>query len=88
MLLLPRHGRVWTATPEQGRLCLDHIFSLCNSESEAKKQTVSFLELQTMADEEFPTRAALLHKIGLLQVAQRPRSRYHGRLCGHRSCLP
>jgi hypothetical protein len=44
---------VWTGDPENGRLCLDHIFSLCNPVGVARK-TMSFLELQTMADEEFP----------------------------------
>lgn len=44
---------VWIGAPEKGRLCLDHIFSLCNPVGITRK-TISFLALQTMADEEFP----------------------------------
>ena len=44
---------VWIGDPEKGRRCLDHIFSLCNPVGVTRK-TMSFLELQTMADEEFP----------------------------------
>jgi hypothetical protein len=44
---------VWIGDAEKGRLCLDHIFSLCNPVGITRK-TMSFLELQTMADQEFP----------------------------------
>jgi hypothetical protein len=44
---------VWIGDSEKGRLCLDHIFSLCNPVGITRK-TMSFLELQTMADDEFP----------------------------------
>ncbi len=44
---------VWIGDPEKGRLCLDHILSLCNPVG-ITRRTMSFLELQTMADEEFP----------------------------------
>jgi len=44
---------VWTGDSEKGRRCLDHIFSLCNPVG-VTRRTLSFLELQTMADEEFP----------------------------------
>jgi len=44
---------VWIGDAEKGRLCFDHIFSLCNPVGITRK-TMSFLELQTMADEEFP----------------------------------
>jgi hypothetical protein len=44
---------VWIGDPEQGRYCLDHIFSLCNPVG-ITRRTLPFLELQTMADGEFP----------------------------------
>ena len=44
---------VWIGDAEKGRLCLDHIFSIGNPVGITRK-TVSFLELQTMADDEFP----------------------------------
>jgi len=44
---------VWIGDPEKGRLCLDHILSLCNPVG-VTRRTMSFVELQTMADEEFP----------------------------------
>jgi hypothetical protein len=44
---------VWVGDTKNGRACLDHIFSLCNPVAVTRKN-ISFLALQTMADEEFP----------------------------------
>ncbi|MGA8432761.1 MAG: FAD-dependent oxidoreductase [Candidatus Sulfotelmatobacter sp.] len=44
---------VWTGVPEVGRPYLEHALSLCSSDSVSKK-TISFLQLQTMADSDFP----------------------------------
>jgi hypothetical protein len=44
---------IWTGDPEEGDQYLDHIFSLCNSVAVTRK-VVSYLALQTMADNEFP----------------------------------
>jgi hypothetical protein len=44
---------VWVGDTKTGRACLDHILSLCNPVAVIRKN-MSFLALQTMADEEFP----------------------------------
>jgi len=44
---------LWVGDPEEGRPYLDHIFSLCNPVAVTRK-VMSYLELQTMADSEFP----------------------------------
>jgi len=44
---------VWVGDTKKGRACLDHILSLCNPVVVIRKN-MSFLALQTMADEEFP----------------------------------
>ena len=44
---------VWTGDLEKGNRCLDRIFSFCNPVGVTRK-TMSFMALQTMADEEFP----------------------------------
>jgi hypothetical protein len=44
---------IWTGNAEAGRPYLRHALSLCQPESVSSK-TVSFLELQTMADSDFP----------------------------------
>lgn len=44
---------VWVGDTKKGRACLDHILSLCNPVAVIRKN-MSFLALQTMADEEFP----------------------------------
>lgn len=43
----------WVGDTKMGEDCLDHIFSFCNPVVVTKKN-LSFLALQTMADEEFP----------------------------------
>lgn len=44
---------VWVGDLKEGEDCLDHLLSLCNPIVVARK-SVSFLTLQTMADQEFP----------------------------------
>jgi FAD binding domain/Berberine and berberine like len=44
---------VWVGDTKKGRACLDHILSLCSPVAVIRKN-MSFLALQTMADEEFP----------------------------------
>ena len=44
---------VWTGDPEAGRPYLERALSMCNPDSVSRK-TASFLELQTMADSDFP----------------------------------
>jgi hypothetical protein len=44
---------VWTGDPEAGRPLLECAFSMCNPDSVSSK-IVSFLNLQTMADSDFP----------------------------------
>ncbi len=44
---------VWTGVPEAGRKYLEHALSLCNPDSVISK-VVSFTNLQTMADLDFP----------------------------------
>jgi predicted regulator of Ras-like GTPase activity (Roadblock/LC7/MglB family) len=44
---------LWVGDLEEGRPYLDYIFSLCNPVAVTKK-VMSYLELQTMADDEFP----------------------------------
>ena len=47
------HSAVWVGDPEEGRPYLDHILSIGNPVAVINK-VMSFLALQTMADEEFP----------------------------------
>ena len=44
---------VWTGNPESGRKYLERALSLCNPDSVSSK-VVSFINLQTMADSDFP----------------------------------
>jgi FAD binding domain-containing protein/berberine-like enzyme len=44
---------VWVGDASKGEDCLDHILSLCNPVAVTRKN-ISFIALQTMADEEFP----------------------------------
>jgi hypothetical protein len=44
---------IWVGDMKKGQDCLDHILSLCNPVAVTTKN-MSFLALQTMADEEFP----------------------------------
>jgi len=44
---------VWTGDPEAGRPYLDRALSLCSPDTVSRK-VVSFLDLQTMADSDFP----------------------------------
>jgi hypothetical protein len=44
---------VWTGDPETGRPCLERALSQCSPDSVSSK-IISFLNLQTMADSDFP----------------------------------
>src|SRR5215471_17801852 len=44
---------VWTGAPEDAQKCFERAFSLCHRDS-VRRQSVSFLNLQTMADSDFP----------------------------------
>ena len=44
---------VWTGAPEAGRKYVEHVLSLCSPDSVSSK-LVPFLDLQTMADSDFP----------------------------------
>src|ERR1700674_517415 len=44
---------LWIGDPEEGRQYLDHVFSLCKPVAVTRK-VMSYLDLQTMADAEFP----------------------------------
>jgi hypothetical protein len=44
---------VWTGKPEDGRPYLERALSMCNRDS-ASSRIVSFIDLQTMADSDFP----------------------------------
>lgn len=44
---------VWTGAPEDAQKYLKRLFSLCHPDS-VRSQLVSFLQLQTMADSDFP----------------------------------
>ncbi len=57
---------VWVGDLEQGRRCLDHIFSLCHPVAVSRK-TMPFLALQTMADGEFPHGRRYYTKSGYCQ---------------------
>jgi FAD/FMN-containing dehydrogenase len=46
-------GLVWVGDPEKGRAHVDHALSLCNAVAVSKSE-LSLLNLQTMADHEFP----------------------------------
>ncbi len=44
---------IWTGAPEAAELYFQRVFSLCHPDS-VRNQTVSYLNLQTMADADFP----------------------------------
>jgi FAD binding domain/Berberine and berberine like len=44
---------LWSGDPEEGRRCLSHALSMCNPVAVTQRE-MSFLALQTMADDEFP----------------------------------
>ena len=58
---------VWAGDVEQGERCLDHIFAFCNPVAVMRKR-MSFLALQTMADEEFPHGRRYYTKSGYCRV--------------------
>ena len=44
---------LWVGDPKEGQHCVDEVLSFCNPLAVAKRE-MSFLTLQTMADDEFP----------------------------------
>ena len=58
---------VWIGDAEEGRRCLDHIFSMCNSVGVTAK-SMSFVDLQTMADDEFPAGRRYYTKSGYFKT--------------------
>jgi FAD binding domain/Berberine and berberine like len=57
---------VWTSAPEAARPYFDRALSLCHPES-VRTQMVSFLELQTIADSDFPHGRRYYTKSGYFQ---------------------
>lgn len=57
---------VWIGDPEKGRPHVDRALSLCNPVAVSRRE-LSFLELQTMADEEFPHGRRYYTKSGYLK---------------------
>ena len=57
---------VWTGTPDQAQRYFEQAFSLCHPDS-VHSQTVSFLQLQTMADSDFPHGRRYYTKSGYFQ---------------------
>lgn len=58
---------VWVGDETQGRPCVDRALSLCPADTVTKK-TLSFLELQTMADSEFPHGRRYYTKSGYMKL--------------------
>jgi hypothetical protein len=58
---------VWVGDTKKGEDCLDHILSLCNPTT-ATRKNISFLSLQTMADEEFPNGRRYYTKSGYFKA--------------------
>ncbi len=60
------HGLLWVGNVEEGRGYLDHGLSQCNAVAVSKSE-LSFLQLQTMADHEFPHGRRYYTKSGYLK---------------------
>lgn len=58
---------VWVGDTKKGQDCMDHILSLCNPIAATRKH-ISFLALQTTADEEFPHGRRYYMKSGYCNV--------------------
>jgi FAD binding domain/Berberine and berberine like len=58
---------LWTGDPEKGSVHLQHALSICDTES-VSTRTLSFLELQTMADSDFPHGRRYYTKSGYFQT--------------------
>jgi len=58
---------VWVGDEAAGRPCVDRALSLCHKDTVVKK-TMSFLELQTMADADFPHGRRYYTKSGYMKV--------------------
>jgi hypothetical protein len=61
------HTAVWIGDPEEGARCVDRVLSICNPVA-ATKKVMSFLDLQTMADDEFPHGRRYYTKAGYFKV--------------------
>ncbi len=59
-------GLLWIGDPEKGRAHVDHALSLCNAVIVSNSE-LSFLQLQTMADHEFPHGRRYYTKSGYLK---------------------
>jgi hypothetical protein len=57
---------VWTGTPDDAQRYFKYAFSLCHPDS-VRSQTLSFLQLQTMADSDFPHGRRYYTKSGYFQ---------------------
>lgn len=57
---------VWTGAPEDAQRCFKYAFSHCHPDS-VRSQTLSFLQLQTMADFDFPHGRRYYTKSGYFQ---------------------
>src|SRR6266852_1436480 len=60
---------LWVGDLEEGRRCVDHVLSLCNS-AVVTKDVMSFFALQTMADHEFPHGRRYYTKSGYFKSLQ------------------
>jgi hypothetical protein len=61
------HGLLWVGDIEEGRRCVSRGLSLCNAVAVSKSE-LSFLQLQTMADHEFPHGRRYYTKSGYLET--------------------
>jgi len=58
---------LWIGAPEQGRSDVEHVLSVCNATA-VTKDIFSFVDLQTMADWEFPAGRRYYTKSGYLKI--------------------
>src|SRR6202030_2237728 len=58
---------LWIGAPEQGRSDVEHVLSVCNATA-VTKDIFSFVDLQTMADWEFPAGRRYYTKSGYLKT--------------------
>jgi hypothetical protein len=58
---------IWTGDPEAGRKYLEHALSLCNPDS-VRSRSLSFMNLQTMADSDFPHGRRYYTKSGYFSI--------------------
>ena len=58
---------LWIGAPEQGRSDVEHVLSVCSATA-VTKHILSFVDLQTMADWEFPAGRRYYTKSGYLKI--------------------